>query len=119
MCEGSGTQGKENFWRAAGKRGREAPLQAIPIPSGAAISPLPSASLKQRVLQGGEQTRLLLGKASPRGTLVNQAWGLGVRRQELSCRQRGKPGMTGSAQHAQGATHVKHTVGLGLLFQVY
>lgn len=57
LCVGkdSGTEAKDNFWRAAGKRGHQAALQAIPIPSGAAISPLPSASLRKRLPQGANE----------------------------------------------------------------
>ena len=69
VCEGSGTQGKENFWRAAGKRGREAALRAIPIPSGAAISALPSASLKQRVPQGVNKRGFFWGRPHRGGHL--------------------------------------------------
>ena len=45
--------------------------------------------------------------------------GQGVLRDELSGRQRERPGATLSAQHSHGAAHLKDTVGLGLLFQLY
>lgn len=105
---------------ATGKWGRWAAVQASSLSPGSAIAPLPSASPKKRLAQGTNKHGFFEGKAQRRGQLVvNQDWGQGVLGDELSCRQRQRPGVTLSARHTQGGPHGKDAVAVGCLFQLY
>jgi len=84
-------------WAAGKGRHRDAPRTTL-LPSGAAMSPLPFAPLKERLLQEATNPATS-GENLAEGKLVKQEGSQGVLRNEMFCGLWERPAMTMSAQH--------------------